>query len=720
TNLRQVRKQLADFWLFALESQLESIYLSEIGKAYRLLLDSGIRNASLTNTEQDFVNEIVAHIPKGYYDSKNVQYLLAAMLYCRTDQLSLQHDLQCIPNYLLNDYLKFILDAPDYFQEIGEADNYYQYTKELINYLYANIINESQLKLWQDVASIFTQTNNLIPLYFNNKNLSELYAKRASIMEFTLRTQGHQIDYEFPERTEKRKKIRLGILAAHFGPQTETYTTLPLYKDLDWNIFEVFLYSVHISNHRLERYCAGHADAFIPLPQDLASQVQIIRNGDLDIILIGTNVTAVTNATTLLALHRLARIQVTSVSSPVTTGMRNIEYYISGNLTEPLQDAQKQYCEQLVILDGPAQCFNYILEPEISGIKTDRKSLDIPDDCVVFISGANFYKILPELREAWAKIIAAIPESVLVLYPFSPSWSNSYEATYFLNSMNAIFARYSIEKKRLVVLDTLPSRSDVRKCLDIGNVYLDSYPYSGANSTVDPLEVGLPTVVMDGDSLRSRQAAALLRELQMPDLIATSEESYIRIAIALGTDPELRQQKSEQIKQRMQANPRFLDSRSYSAQMGALFQRLFQKYQARALTDSLKLRDHNIIIFPDWGQSENRLYQNLASLITNLVNHPDKNKITLLINTANISEDDASLFLSDVVMNLLLEEDLDITDGPEISLVGETNESQWKALLPCISAQIVLENENKQESMEIGADKIRLYRVEDLNNERFI
>ena len=57
----------------------------------------------------------------------------------------------------------------------------------------------------------------------------------------------------------------------------------------------------------------------------LISQVETIRNDDLDILLIGTNVTAITNHITLLALHRLARIQLTSTSSCVTTGMKHID-----------------------------------------------------------------------------------------------------------------------------------------------------------------------------------------------------------------------------------------------------------------------------------------------------------------------------------------------------------------------------------------------------------
>lgn len=80
-------------------------------------------------------------------------------------------------------------------------------------------------------------------------------------------------------------------------------------------------------------------------------------------MLIGTNVTAVNHGITLLGLHRLARIQITSTSSCVTTGMRNMDYYISGTLTEIKQNPQAQYREKLILLEGTAHCFSYYATP---------------------------------------------------------------------------------------------------------------------------------------------------------------------------------------------------------------------------------------------------------------------------------------------------------------------------------------------------------------------
>lgn len=46
----------------------------------------------------------------------------------------------------------------------------------------------------------------------------------------------------------------------------------------------------------------------------------------------------------------------------------------------------------------------------------------------------------------------------------------------------------------------------------------------------------------------------------------------MQLAIALAKNPVFRQQKRLQIQQKMQNNPGFLNSRSYSAQLGTLFQ----------------------------------------------------------------------------------------------------------------------------------------------------
>ncbi|OIP71111.1 MAG: hypothetical protein AUK43_07050 [Oscillatoriales cyanobacterium CG2_30_40_61] len=631
-SLRQIRQIVAQYWLALESDNLEKTYGGEIGQAHKILLNSGLKNEVLTSPEKAQLQDWYTYLKPGLNQPKSIQHLLAIILYSYPYQLSPNWYIQApIPKWFLPDYFEFMLAVPQFFQERGETELYYRYLENWIHYIHERFISNPEFSIWQELAWKFTQIANFIPLYFNTANLKDIYIKRAEIMEFALTHLGYSLDYQFPQRSN-RPKIRLGILSNHFLPQTETYSTLPVFEYLDSTQFEVILYTLQSNQHPLEKYCQSRAERLIKLPKNISEQVKLIRNDDLDILLIGTNITAVNHGITLLGLHRLARIQVTSTSSCVTTGMRNIDYYISGTLTEIKQNPQAQYREKLVLLEGTAHCFSYYATPpEAPQVIPTRSSLGIAEQAIIFISGANFYKIIPELRETWAKLLAKVPNSVLVLYPFNPNWASQYRALPWINNFKAILAEYGVDPSRLIILKPQASRSDIKEYLKLADIYLDSYPFSGVNSLVDPLEVGLVPVVRDGDvipnfspttsqagevfvvrdsgSFRSLMAASLLRSLSIPDLIANSEESYINLAITLANNPQLRQQKRQEIQQKMQQNPEFLDSRTYSAKMGVILQQLFQNWQQnQPKLPSIQLN------------SREAIQQYLSVLVTN-INH---------------------------------------------------------------------------------------------------
>lgn len=580
THLQQTRQQLAQQWLNTPEEQLQSAYLGELGKAHKALLESSIKHHALTPSEQALIRQISGGIVWGFDAPNALQSFIAATLYCYPHQLQIPYTNAPIPKWFAQDYLKFMFASPTLFHEIGEVEQYYRYFQGWLEYIHQKIFNNPDSPLWQSVAEFFTQGNaNFAPLYFTHANPKSLYSQRADIIEFALKNRGFQVDYVFPTRSANRLKIRLGILKNHFNSATETLATLPVFEHLDRQRFEIILYANQVNGSQLEWYCQSRADRLVKLPENLREQVQTLRNDDLDILFIGTNITELNKPLTALAQHRLARVQVTSIASPVTTGIRNIDYYIAGNLTAPTTTNSEQYREKLVNIDGSGLCFRFPFPEPASTVNPTRASWGATEQTVVFMSGANFYKVIPELTETWAKIIAAVPNSILVLYPFGPAWSSNYPAMPFLERIHRIFAQYGVDKRRLVVINTLPSPADIKECVKLADIYLDSYPYSGATSLLDPLQLGIPAIAWEENSLKSRQTSALLREIQLADLIAQDESSYIQLAIKLATNPQLRQHYRQQIQQQMQQNPPFLDSAAYGNKMGNLFEQLFQRGQ---------------------------------------------------------------------------------------------------------------------------------------------
>ncbi|NJO93451.1 MAG: hypothetical protein HC820_02130 [Hydrococcus sp. RM1_1_31] len=93
-------------------------------------------------------------------------------------------------------------------------------------------------------------------------------------------------------------------------------------------------------------------------------------------------------------------------------------------------------------------------------------------------------------------------------------------------------------------------------------------------------------------------------------------------------------------------------------------------------------------------------------MLVGLASHSERDRVTLLIDTTGISEEDANLLLSGVVMNLLMEEDIDVSENLEISLVGQLAPIQWDALKAHLQGRIVLDCENEQAIAQTGFDDI--------------
>lgn len=118
----------------------------------------------------------------------------------------------------------------------------------------------------------------------------------------------------------------------------------------------------------------------------------------------------------------------------------------------------------------------------------------------------------------------------------------------------------------------------------------------------------------------------------------------------------------------------------------------------------LNLKKINLIVFPDWLQSEEVLLADLEQVIQKLAKHPESQHITLLVDISNSADNYAEFLLSAVSMNIIMQEDNDISEDLNISFVSELGDLQWQALQSHIRARISLEYENKDALVQAKAE----------------
>jgi glycosyltransferase involved in cell wall biosynthesis/predicted O-linked N-acetylglucosamine transferase (SPINDLY family) len=566
--LGELRRSLVAFLQTLDETKAEQLFGGDFGQVYRALLKAGLPGVPPAPITSDT-------------DDASLRNLLARMLLAPAHLNREAFGWESVPAWFRDDYLAYMLYAPAIFGAAGEADLYRDHMRACVTAILQRIRTAPRDPLTVNAALYFTLKANFIPLYFTEANTRELAEKRAAIMEFILEKNGAALNAIFKKRPASRKKIKVGFLNAHFITQTETHVTLPGLH-LDRERFEVCLFPIAAAGGPLEDYCRSLADQFIPLPSDLPRQVATIREATLDAIIIGTNVTAVTNSVALLALHRLAPVQLVSYCSPVSTGMRHVDGYLTGTLAN-FPGAAKHFSERLLFCPGTPGCLDYTVEKQEPTRRFDRQTLGIGDDEIVFINAAACFKILPEMQETWAKILRAVARSRLVLLPFNPNWATSFPVKQFAGTLAAAFRRHGVAEDRFLLTPSLPSRADVKALEKLADVYLDTFPFSGSISVFDPLELGLPTVIWEGKTPRSRMAATMLRELEIPELIAFDEATYIEITVRLATDSAWRAQIRQRILVGMSRQPGFSNPAQYGAHLGDLLEELVRGKKSSAV-----------------------------------------------------------------------------------------------------------------------------------------
>ena len=62
---------------------------------------------------------------------------------------------------------------------------------------------------------------------------------------------------------------------------------------------------------------------------------------------------------------------------------------------------------------------------------------------------------------------------------------------------------------------------------------LDTVGFSGFNNALQAVEAGLPVLAREGVFMRGRLASGIMRRMELPELVATTDEAFIEKAVEL-------------------------------------------------------------------------------------------------------------------------------------------------------------------------------------------
>ena len=371
---------------------------------------------------------------------------------------------------------------------------------------------------------------------------------------------------------QKRRKIRIGYISPDLRRHVVLRFAEALFTHYDAERFEVYCYQNGPEDEESRRimHLVDKWHNISPL-SPLEAARRIYEDG-IDVLV---DLAGHTRGTALPVLaHRPAPVQMSGIGYFATTGLPTVDYMIGDVWLDGAPAGIKEapfFTEKLLVLAHTHLCYTPEADAPPAGVAPClRKGF------VTFGSFNAFAKASDEVLAVWAQILAAVPNSRLLLK--SAAFSSEEGRTAALERLRT--AGFDLEHVEL--------RPDTHEYLheyhDV-DIALDPFPYPGGGTTFDALYMGVPVVTLKGDSHGARFGFSILANLGLEDLAAADAASYVEKAVALAKDAELLAALHGNLRSMMENSP-LMDGASYVAALEAGYETTLAAHDATEMLPS--------------------------------------------------------------------------------------------------------------------------------------
>ena len=354
--------------------------------------------------------------------------------------------------------------------------------------------------------------------------------------------QGARAAQSFANTREPGKRIKLGLLSADFHHQHPVNIFMqPVLARLDRSQFELTIYNVGVAHDDQTQLARSRADHWVQATTWTRAQLtQGIRGDGIDVLI---DLAGHTSHNRLVMLsQRVAPVQVSFLGYPGSTGVPNIDWLLADTVVVP-PEHDALCTERVYRLPHAVFCYapeaNYPF-PVYGAAQAQRP--------LTFGSFNNVPKLTPRTIELWAKVLARVPGSRLLLK--APSFRDDSAIRIFRER----FVALGVDASRIEFRGPVGLADMMAEYADV-DIALDPVPYNGGTTTLQAMWMGVPVVVKEGQNFVSRMGASFMRAAGLPEWVAASDEDYVETAARMATDRQALLQLKSSLRARLQAAP---------------------------------------------------------------------------------------------------------------------------------------------------------------------
>lgn len=387
------------------------------------------------------------------------------------------------------------------------------------------------------------------------EEMFKLHQKVGKVLESVAPT---QLLVNVGKASTSKKRLRIGYVSADFYQHPVASLIEPVLRQHDLEAFEIFCYSDVSApdevTERLRTYADTWRETHHLTHESLAEQIAHDR---IDILV---DLGGHTGANRLPVFARKpAPIQVTWLGYFDTTGLMRMDYILLDQFS--IEATAQRFTEQVWSFPSVRFCY---------GPPENAPPVCVPPvaklEALTFGCFNNLAKLNDRVVALWAKLLASIPTTRLLLKNRSLADPDIRE------KLLGRFGKHGIASERIELRAGSLHHIMLGEYADV-DIALDPFPYTGGLTSLEALWMGVPLVTLLGDSIIGRQTAGFLQVLGLDDLIAHSEEDYLRIVAALAANHTRLNELRAGLRERMHASP-LCDAERFTRQLEMAYRQM--------------------------------------------------------------------------------------------------------------------------------------------------
>ena len=321
----------------------------------------------------------------------------------------------------------------------------------------------------------------------------------------------------------RHEKIRIGYIS----PDFRRHVMFPFYYGMVfcYNKANFTVYCYH--NNELEdeytQMIRESVDVFVNVSNwDNDKIAQCIRSDEIDVLV---DLAGHTSKSALPVLaYRPAPIQMSGIGYLSTTGLGEVDYFITDSFVDPSGSHETYFTEKLFYMQSH---FSYAVQNDVPNPQgTAAKE----NGYITFGVFNHYRKVTFEMLETWRRIMSELPTS-RILFKSTEFDSDSLTDAAFLRLKSMGF---DMERVQFEAAD----EGYMTRYLDV-DIALDTYPYTGGRTTLDALYMGVPVISLYGERRNTRFGLSILANIGLEELAVSTLDEYVVKAVALGSDLSL-------------------------------------------------------------------------------------------------------------------------------------------------------------------------------------